>query len=341
MRIYVAGIHFAPEHQKLSTAEKTRMTVEMLKTIHRDAHKRHGEVTVVVLMQEYALNPFLMDGLDDQPCGVSVPLAEVKESVAILREALKSYKDMILVPGSYSSLEEFNDEERRLVKTERVLSNHTLLQSKPNNLGQRVYIVKERRRVENFQSRKTLSNCDLQRNEAYILTAQSKAKRHNSVPYFEEKKLANKGANSFFYIGEANPVRDVKVNGSNVDVGVLMCVEQHIIELHETEHKDGPTFEVVVSDTTTLNRDNLFGAINMQMDSKKGLRVLINFNHCQYKGFSDVSGYLYDTSNLNGPTKEIWVEGYGGQTFAANADAHARMEEVIAEELVPAFGKRI
>src|SRR5438445_2719029 len=93
MKFYIAGITI--NNSTYNSAKKNCATLKsMLHDIDKDAKKAQGKnVITILVLQEYA---FTEKAIDNQ---------EKKECLALLHKAIRSYENVILIPGSFASYE--------------------------------------------------------------------------------------------------------------------------------------------------------------------------------------------------------------------------------------------
>ncbi len=297
MKVFVASIdcwHFR-DSNNLSVAEKTRLTIEQLAKIHADAKTELGEDAItLVVMQEYAFTPN------------AIPAAEKKSSLAALHAAVKKYNNMIFVPGSYATYDEYKDKTRRAVKTEKLLANYrSLSQSKLVNCFEfrdEEADVLRRSKSGELKTSVFMQNC------AYILTATSKFKHKKCAPFYETDKLEVNSWKGIYYIGADHPVKEITINDKTFNLGLLICREHYSVESEVlTAKKFNPLIQVVISDTIPTQKNKLFGALNVHVDSDEGLMIFQNASHYQAKEISELKGYTYRVGNSDHPRMPVKI----------------------------------
>jgi hypothetical protein len=249
----------------------------------------------------------------------AIPYHELHAGLAAMQEAVRNFPNMILVPGSIASFEEIECEKRLRQKSQTLLENHDKLRSDPN-IADRWMIVKARTDWQDKTTHENELKVDiLLRNCFYVMTLNGMAKRHNSVPFFEYKMLKHRESESLFYIGHSDPVLKINTSRGEFNLAVLFCVEQKILKLKGgTRYPDTPIVQVVSSDTVDMDHDNIFSALCIQMDSKhglNGLKVVMNYNHCQAHQIDDVLCFVYDSNNPKSFTEQTGVIAFGGEKF--------------------------
>lgn len=337
MRVFVAGIRIAKEHENSSLADKVAYVTALLATINADAKRKSADdedVLVFVVMCEYALTSLRAESH-----------AELSIAMQVLADAVKSYGNMILIPGTCASYEDLLEDEsvagqeRRRSESQILLRNYESITSDPD-LSRRYMVDKAIKDLgKKLEHESDISKYLFLRNAAYIMTPMSQVIRHTSVPYFEYKKMPNQEPESIFYIGNSNPLVTITTNKGEMNLGVLICVEQLMLKLpHGATQKDVPVFQVVVSDTVDMDHNNLFAALTIQMDSKaglNGLKVVMNYNHCYADQIDHVDCFHYDSTNLHEYSDQAGMSSFGGKEMNADQlDAMTAPKPVASE---PAF----
>lgn len=309
MRVYIAGIRIAPEHEVLSLADKVHCISVLLGTIHEDAmRKTQGDednTLIFVVMCEYALTP-----LD------AIPHEEWETALAVLSEIVKNYKNMILIPGTSSSFENLQGEERIREESATLLENYREITTHPNLSTCDMSKAAGADLHRKLASQPDIGKYIFLRNCAYVLTSKGIVEKNKSLPYLEYKKLPNDEDNSIFYVGKSNPIVRVATECGNYNIGVLICIEHNLLKLPaDTTQDNVPIFQVIVSASVELNLELLFAALSIQMDSNDHLKVAINDNHSHADQLADVHCFIYDTNNLEQCSQQVDVIRFKGKRF--------------------------
>lgn len=110
-------------------------------------------------------------------------------------------------------------------------------------------------------------------------------------------------------IGKNDFVKQVALQEKKLDVALFICFEHDQALYSNLQLSAIPPFlHVLVSASIDLVRSHMFGALNIHMDSKFGLKVLVNDNHPSYGDIERVEGRTYDTQHLTGYVKSVKVE---------------------------------
>lgn len=324
MKIFVASIdtwHFTISYG-LTVAEKTKLVIDQLDKIHADANTELGEDAVVlVVMKEYALTPKAITANDKAL------------SLAALQEAMKKYKRMILIPGSYATYNDFKNNELREIKTQKLLANYRSL-SQSKLVNDHEFDAEEAQVLQRSKSGE-LAHSIFMQNCAYILTADSKYKHKKCAPFFETDKLKDNRKSGIYYIGADHPVKRVVINGTCIKLALLICREHNSIESSVLTAKDfNPLLQVIVSDSISTQKEKLFGALNVHIDHVDGLNVFRNSSHHQAKQISKVKAYTYNINNNHEPRRRILV------SYVTNNFGLTKPEKDVSHFLYKIFGHK-
>ena len=126
-------------------------------------------------------------------------------------------------------------------------------------------------------------------------------KHKKSYPYEEEERLSNQ-KNYFFYIGADNPIKKLLIEGEEYDLDLRICRDDVVKPTDEIKNNP-PHFLVIVSASVNLIQNNLFGAINIHMDSSTNLHVSKNDKHPKSHAFSDIKSSCYFFIDANNQIK--------------------------------------
>lgn len=302
MRVYVAGIRIAPEHEVKTLADKIHYITMMLEAISEDAIVECGEDALIfVVMCEFALTPTVPG---------AIPHEEWETALAVLSELVKNYKNMILIPGAASSYNKLKDKK----ESETLLGNYREITTHPDLATCDMSIAAGEDLKRKLERQSDISKYIILRNCAYLLTSKGVTERHKSLPYLEYELLPHEESNSIFYIGTSNPIVRVATDCGEFNIGLLICTEHNILKLPaDTTQDNVPIFQVIVSASVELNLDMLFAALSIQMDSNDHLKVALNSNHCQAGILEDIHCYVYHTNNI--AREKIDVIEFKGKKF--------------------------
>ena len=285
MKFYVAGIRITDDHYYNSTTlENTNRIIDLLDHIQHDASHALGDnATVIVILEEYALTPS------------AIPADQRREALMKLQQAVKKFKNTIIIPGSLSSYEIFTDTTRQQNKLNKLQLNH---QTIANSSALTNVSAGYDKQIVNAMSNSDSSNCLLLQNTAYILTAMGKYQHKKSTPYFEARKLPFIFTPNVYYIGSDDFIKHVMLNGNSIDTGLFICLE-HARANHVaiTTREAPPLLHAIVSASIDLYTHKLIGALNIQMDSAIGLTVVKNNKHFRSAEIEDVIAVTYLTSS--------------------------------------------
>jgi len=279
MKIYVAGIHLLPNGNHKS---KTQVIINQLPDICNNAKKLMGkDVITIIVLQEYALTK------------TAIPNSEKKKCLKQLEEAAQKYNNVVLIPGSFSAYEKFSacvNTEKRKAK---IVENYTKNLENPEFARDPLFIQDFLQTKHKFTT-DTLDQSICLQNSAYILSSElnsKKIKHKKSFPFEEENKLDNKN-NYFYYLGADSEVKQVSINNKKIDIGLVICRE-HCLTPSKNLKDNPPQIEVIVSASVTRKNNNLFGALNIHMDSNTGLSVLLNSKHSKINEIAEVKSFSY------------------------------------------------
>lgn len=266
MKIYVAGIRFAGKYASKSTAFKTRKLIAMLKDVMIDANQVYGEnCLVVVALHEYAL------------VEAAIAVEEKDASLATLQACMRNYPNLILIPGSYAVTQRLVDNERGRRKQYKITQTYSGLFAHSEYSTDKQFL-EEKAAYQLYLDTGRIDKKIILQNSAYVLTANEKVKHKKSFPYDERDKLLGKHK-GVLAIGDVCPVKKISAGGYELLLGIVVCRE-HLSQVNIGELKKNPPFiEVVISDSVNIETENLYGALNIHMDSFSGLEIYLNSGH--------------------------------------------------------------
>ncbi len=306
MRVFVAGIRIAPEHQVLSLADKIHYITMLLGTISEDALRLSNgdeDTLIFVVMCEFALTPTVPG---------AIPHDEWETVLDVLSAVVSNYKNMILIPGAASTFSKLKDKK----ESETLLSNYREITTHPDLSKCDMSMAAGEDLNRKLKSQPDISKYLILRNCAYVLTSKGISERHKSLPYLEYGQMPHEESNSIFYVGTSNPMVKVATDCGEFNIGVLICVEHNLLKLPaDITQNNVPIFQVIVSASVELNLDLLFAALSVQMDSNDHLKVAMNENHCNADKLGDVQCFVYDTNNLEQCSEQIDVIKFKGKRF--------------------------
>tara|TARA_R110000868_G_scaffold350501_2_gene611717 strand:+ start:2440 stop:3462 length:1023 start_codon:yes stop_codon:yes gene_type:complete len=297
MRLYVAGVRYNLWRESNTVQNKTERLCGQIPGILSDAVQLHGKgVIVVIVMQEYGM------------AGTAVSMAEKNASIAMLASVMKRYPNVILIPGSIAVSEEFlEDTARRKSKVLKIHRNYLTLRHSLCMFGDSQFI-KEHNQYSKAAKKGNLAGSIFLQNCAHVITATHKIKHRKSMPFCERERMQQKHR-GVFYIGADSPIKSVSVLSHQFDLALLICREHadrtsKVFNLHQAE----PLMQVVISDAIGTSIANLFGALNIHMDSVNDLSIFYNMKHSKASLIEEVSGVLYVTNEMRTTKKRIEVD---------------------------------
>lgn len=302
MKLYVAGVNFNLDlfiSTPLTAKQKTQQLINMFPALVDDAKAAMGDDAVVlIVLKEYEFT------------NTAIPNADKKEYLKKLVEAVKNYKNILLVPGSFAAYEELSllSGDNKQKRLDKIKENYL------KNLDNPSYQKADDIFLEDYSIAKhsVTNNTDgaCLQNSTYAITAESKDKHKKSYGYHEYLKLpSDKQAKSIFYVGADNPIKEITVNNKKIKMGLSICREHHFITSKDREIKDNlPPLEVLVSASVTLDEDNLFGAVNVHMDKSSGLSIHINDAHPNASEITEVKAFSYHPYKNKDEFKSLKVE---------------------------------
>ena len=295
MKVYIAGIKVNNNYPDESTIDKTTHVINLLNLIYKDAKISLGEdAVVIVILQEYALTP------------KAIPVDDKKLSIKAFREALAAYKNMILIPGSYSAYEKYAMDERGVRKLEKLDDNFKNIVKRgivSDTLFTRIFSKHERAK----QAEQVL-NYTYIKNTAYIMTALQKYHHIKAAPIVEEYMYPGKvKGNVRYYIGKDDFIKHVSINDLSLDAGIFICYEHAKMNYDALlKHENPPLLHVIVSASIQMNDNKLIGALTVQMDKTNGLVVVKSNKHHRASEIETVVANIYEVG-MSGIAQSVCV----------------------------------
>lgn len=278
LNIYVAGIDLKKIESDIQS--KTECIINLINQIKRDAVAALGDdVTVIALLHEGVLTRRAISSIDKKSC------------LKKLEGAIKKFDRVLLIPGSFISYKTLSESSDPSKKKNMILENYNkhLSYTLYNDVFQKNHnIAKERLNSENANDSIILQNV------SYAISSDINAislKFKKSLPWWEEDQLDDK-SNYVFAVGGENVTQNVCINGEELDIRILICAD-YFINGYECVEKIPSALEVVVSDSIEMDKAYLVGAVNIQMDSDTGLKVVVNDRHPKAHLFGEIKSFCY------------------------------------------------
>lgn len=285
MNIFVAGIKLSDSNKEKSVAYNTRKLVKLLVEIMQDAHEACGDdCLVVVALPEYAFTK------------AAVTIEEKNASLYVLQNAVRQYPKLVLIPGSYAATQRLVDNQKGQAKKNKITRNYATLFVK-SEYAKDKHFQDEEAAFKNYLDSGMIGSKLLLQNAAYVLTAEDKIKHHKSFPFYERDKLLGKHK-GVLAIGDIEPVHLVRAAGMEFQLGLVVCREHTSFCNIESLSKNPPFIQAIISDSVDLDENNLFGALNIHMDSFLGLGLFLNTAHSAARCIDDLKAkeYVIDKS---------------------------------------------
>lgn len=280
MQIYIAGIEF--DSDIIFPDDKVEKVISHLNVINEKAKKELGsDVIIFVVLNEYSIT--------------SIPVSEkiYQKLLLSLKKAIKRYPNMVLVPGSFSSIESFADYEKnknkiidtKLKSIKRKFKNTSFFLDK---IDIEDFCLNEHKsQFKNIYNDYFLNKNDssffkknnfLIKNISCFITGDHVIKYKKSFPCDEFKQVSHKKReHCVFNIGDHDIIKEIYINGHAVNAGINICYDAYY--LNRDHINDYPLVHVIVSASVTINQNNLLGALTIHMDKEGSLSVYINDLH--------------------------------------------------------------
>lgn len=300
MKIYVAGVAFVDDI--IPAVDKTKALISQLKIIHENGTKKLGkDVTVFIVLPEYEIT--------------CVPIKENRYRTIVknLQIAMSQYPNMILVPGSLSTVQTFSDYEKNKVKTitsklDKIANNYSgtfsFLQKQNINDTQ---FDKHKLQLENACTtnikEEPYDKADyfLLRNVSFFLTSESSIKFKKSFPFNEEMKLVSGNRDRVVYnAGDRQSITEVTVNDTKFNMGLYIC--RDIVHVNKEVVSERPLVQIVISASITIEDLNKIGAAVIHInrnDTKATLNVYLNDSHPERNKIETIVADLYEIKKNN------------------------------------------
>src|SRR3989338_6126354 len=288
MKLYIAGVAFYKPSGKCNSIELTSCLIKQLAQINQDGIYAFGEdVVVFVVLHEYALTP------------QAIPNALKKKCLGNLQEAIKQYKNMILVPGSFSAYDAIQETGTSIEnkKKTKLLKCYTDALSKKSRRFDLEFLHEYHRARELPEKMRQ----HYLQNSAYLLSGNSKLKHKKAFPYQERGKLPYDLIDkTIYHIGDDDPVKKILINNQSVNICLTICYEHTFIDNeHEQIVKNPPFIQIISSASIHVIESNLVGIINIHIDKAQDLSVyindsLINTNRLSY---NNIKAVMYHIAN--------------------------------------------
>jgi len=288
MKLFIAGIRItnAPHNPLL----KAQYIIDSLPQIIRDAKNTVGiDVVTMIVLSEYELTTN------------SITKKLKNDCLRLLHEAVKKYKNVILIPGSLSSYQQLSDYSNMEAKKKKILDNY--MNNYPrftiNGRGNQFFI--DRKYTKSYQdalhqlSAVNIGEKFCLQNSAYILSSDSNdiLKHKKSSPFKEKTKVQTLQPSRYLYeIDKDNSIKFLTINSQQLGIHLIICRE-HCMPMDNEIKSNPPAIEVVVSNTISTYKEFLYGAVNVHMDASAGLKVYINNKHPKLTLFNAIKAGTY------------------------------------------------
>lgn len=288
MKLFIAGIRItnAPHNPLL----KAQYIIDSLPQIIRDAKNTVGiDVVTMIVLSEYELTTNSITNQLKNNC------------LRLLHEAVKKYKNVILIPGSLSSYQQLSDYSNMEAKKKKILDNYMNHYPRFTINGRSNQFFIDRKYTKSYQDAlQQLSAVNIGekfclQNSAYILFSDSNdiLKHKKSSPFKEKTKVQTFQPSRYLYeIDKDNSIKFLTINGQPLGIHLIICRE-HCMPMDNEIKSNPPTIEVVVSNTINTYKEFLYGAVNVHMDDSAGLKVYINKKHPKLSLFNAVKAGTY------------------------------------------------
>lgn len=289
MNLYIAGIKMNEELRKLPPKAACFELVKIFPKIIADAQWAFDKnVIIIITLQEYALT---LRAIND---------STKKTLLNCLQNAISQYPNVILIPGSLATYQPFVNAPHKIDKLKqnyKIATEQGLLEGDTHfNNEYNQYTNKITQPIYDISY---FENC------TYILTHNNKIKHKKGYPWKERDQLFGIMKNqSIFYIGADQSIKTVALQNETVDINLLVCREHHYEDDAFKKRARQPLIEVIISDWTNINTNNLHGALNISMDSKFGLTVYQNKSHDRAKLIDNIKAMEYTKKMTGEPSDE-------------------------------------
>ena len=287
MKYYIAGIHFGFHTDTLPLKEKIDYIIKMLKKISDDAAEYDKETSIIVLLHEYALTPDAITSEDKKAC------------MNILTNEMKKYSNILFVPGSFATYKKSSEIKKEALskKMETIRSNYLkAYQKTPYKKLKEIY-------TEYLRCNSILANggnVNYIKNHINYITSSNTGKHYKQFPYNETNRMPKElQKNCIYHIKNDEPIRDIMMNENAIPTKLTICAEHNSVSdnMRFCYHNKA-YIEIIISNTVNINSNNLFGAININMDIH---RLNIYVDHTRVKKGDELIGKCYLLDNLQSP----------------------------------------
>jgi hypothetical protein len=274
-----------PKDINLEVSELIPVLQTMIPDIVKKAREEQGdEVITLILMHEYALGG-----------KTGIPKEETKRYLAELNQLIHEYENVLLIPGTIVSTTVIQPDEK-----DRIERKNIKLQERYQESSSKYHIHADRQLSPSFQDEqakfmeslgKETEKAFLQ-NTAYLLF---KNENHSSRTKIMKHRKARPTYETAIHIGciynqgKEEYVYNVKLKNASLDLGVLICLEKRDISWNESLKKNPPMIELVLSNTISINENQMYGALNIHVDNFDYItNVYFNPKHPRFKEIEEI-----------------------------------------------------
>lgn len=245
-----------------------------------------------------------------------------KKCMRILQEGLAAYDNVILIPGSFSVKQSWQSKPEKLQKIKQVYESKS---ENLVNLSDPLFMEE----FSNFRSQEKKiaqgdTNGDYLSNKAYVLSKYSKFSQPKVNPCAEYSLLIDFDERYQFHLkakdhsrdsSDSEEIESISINkpaqnwifhggmekktqklamgnhvSESIDIRMLICRDHNFDNVVQPTEVL-PLLEVIVSNQTELDCHNLWGAVNIHMDSR-GLSVHVNELHPRRACIEEISAVI-------------------------------------------------
>lgn len=273
------------------------LVVRFLDIFQEIIRERDQKYITIIVLHEYAFTKHAKEK------------KEIKLFLEELSNIIKPYNDIILIPGSFAVFKKYPSPPKYNEKISKLKKNYEELSK------EKFMSVDEEFKRESDRLDFDLEDAIFLENSTYLITNTIQKKYKKSLPSRERDKLQTFAhqENALFNIGSGrNAKNEFLMNDMPISLGVTICREfYHNAKNDEVLGNAPPMLHLIISDSIRIDeKDNLYGALTIHMDSKRKLSLFLNIAHPESNKITGAQGILYSVTKNHYQKSSVQIKSY-------------------------------